>query len=240
MGSFWWKAIPIFRGITSCKPGRGDSILLWKDSWSDGCLSQKFACLFSYNREEDISIEKYCDLGSIGTAFFTPISPEALAEMHELDDLVVKADITQWRADNWVPIWGSFFSASKFYNYCFRNIIPPTPFKWIWKSNLSPKIKIFMWLLLSSTPEICYPGDITTLIQVWPVSFAVLIVRKLRSIFSCIAHLVQGIGNTSISAGLHTLPVLKHSLELDSDSIIFYSLKCSLLRPGISGRLEIS
>lgn len=42
MGSFWWKAIlksiPIFRGITSCQAGMGDTILSWKDSWTADVL----------------------------------------------------------------------------------------------------------------------------------------------------------------------------------------------------------
>lgn len=71
-----------------------DTVLSWKDNWSEECLTEKFACLFSYARNEDISIEKYCDLGSIGDGFFTPISPEPLVEMQEIDELIIKADIS--------------------------------------------------------------------------------------------------------------------------------------------------
>jgi hypothetical protein len=48
----------------------------------------------------------------------------------------------------WTYIWGSAkYTSSKFYNLSFSAIQAPTPFKWIWDSKVSKKIKIFIWLL---------------------------------------------------------------------------------------------
>jgi hypothetical protein len=45
-------------------------------------------------------------------------------------------------------IWGSAkYTSSKFYTLSFATIQAPTPFKWIWQSKVSKKIKIFIWLL---------------------------------------------------------------------------------------------
>jgi hypothetical protein len=50
--------------------------------------------------------------------------------------------------DTWTYIWGSAkYTSSKFYNLSFSAIQAPTPFKWIWDSKVSKKIKIFIWLL---------------------------------------------------------------------------------------------
>ena len=45
-GSFWWKNVfklsPIFRGLTSCVIGNGNSVLLWKDLWLDEVAQEKY------------------------------------------------------------------------------------------------------------------------------------------------------------------------------------------------------
>jgi hypothetical protein len=51
--------------------------------------------------------------------------------------------------DTWKYKWGDKFTSKKYYNYSFRNITPPAPFLWIWKSKLWPKLKVFAWLLLA-------------------------------------------------------------------------------------------
>jgi hypothetical protein len=51
-------------------------------------------------------------------------------------------------SDKWAYIWGSAkYTSSKFYTLSFGSIHAPTPFKWIWKSKVFKKIKIFIWLL---------------------------------------------------------------------------------------------
>jgi hypothetical protein len=50
--------------------------------------------------------------------------------------------------DKWTYIWGSTkYTSSKFYSLNFASIVAPTPFKWIWESKVSKKIKIFIRLL---------------------------------------------------------------------------------------------
>uniref|UniRef100_A0A0A8XZX1 Reverse transcriptase zinc-binding domain-containing protein n=1 Tax=Arundo donax TaxID=35708 RepID=A0A0A8XZX1_ARUDO len=39
------------------------------------------------------------------------------------------------------------YSSRKFYSLNFRDITPPRPFRWIWKSKVCKKLKIFIWLM---------------------------------------------------------------------------------------------
>jgi hypothetical protein len=74
-GSFWWKDIFSFvgdyRSVSKCKVGNGTFVLFWKDFWLDfQTLDVKFPRLFSYARDEDISIAKFVSM-DLRSAFFT-------------------------------------------------------------------------------------------------------------------------------------------------------------------------
>jgi hypothetical protein len=48
----------------------------------------------------------------------------------------------------WTYIQGTTkYASNKFYTLNFASIVAPAPFKWIWKSKVSKKIKIFIWLV---------------------------------------------------------------------------------------------
>jgi hypothetical protein len=49
----------------------------------------------------------------------------------------------------WTYPWGIFFTSSQFYKFCFKDIIPHISFKWLWKSRCTPRVKFFVWLILS-------------------------------------------------------------------------------------------
>lgn len=60
-GSFWWRDIfslmDVYTGITTCVPGARDTILPRKDLWgTEGLMQDSYRCLFSFAREEDISL----------------------------------------------------------------------------------------------------------------------------------------------------------------------------------------
>jgi hypothetical protein len=64
-GSFWWKDVtslmPIFRGVSSCTIGAGDTILLWKDAWCSPQLCDTAPRLHSFSLNEDISVADFVD-----------------------------------------------------------------------------------------------------------------------------------------------------------------------------------
>ena len=52
--------------------------------------------------------------------------------------------------DQWSYVWGSGkFTSQRYYNFCFREIKPHIALSWIWKAKCIPRIKFFVWLLLS-------------------------------------------------------------------------------------------
>ena len=63
VGSFWWKEIlslhKSFQTFATCKPGKGDSVLLWIDPWTDQALVLKdqFPQLFSFTKKPKCSIQ---------------------------------------------------------------------------------------------------------------------------------------------------------------------------------------
>lgn len=75
-------------------------------------------------------------------------SLESFSEVELLDQAIADADMSITRIDSWKSVWGSVFSAGKFYTFCFRRVEAPKPFKWIWKSKITMKVKVFAWLLL--------------------------------------------------------------------------------------------
>lgn len=58
----------------------------------------------------------------------------------------------QQQQDEWHYIWGTKINkASKFYLIPYLALQPPQPFKCIWKSKCSKKVKIFTWFLFMDT-----------------------------------------------------------------------------------------
>ena len=59
-GSFWWKSIlklvPEFRQAAVPKLGSGNTVRFWIDNWNQGILKDRFPELFSFSRQEQISV----------------------------------------------------------------------------------------------------------------------------------------------------------------------------------------
>jgi hypothetical protein len=80
---------------------------------------------------------------------FYTLSPQAYQEYLALQEIIQQTQTTADGKDQWKYIWGdATYTSSKFYNFPYRNVQSPSPFRWIWNSSCSNKIKIFTWLLL--------------------------------------------------------------------------------------------
>jgi hypothetical protein len=137
-----------FRGIASAHVGRGDTTLLWQDVWNGHHLKSELPRIYSYARNRKISVALFCSTSDVHQHFHTPISSQAAQELITLYQIVSQAQVNNQGRDKWTYIWGSErYTPSKFYNLCFASIQVPQPFKWIWRTKVSKKIKFFIWLL---------------------------------------------------------------------------------------------
>lgn len=152
-GSFWWRDIfslmDIYRGVTSCIPGAGDTILLWKDLWDQsGVLQQTHGRLFSFAREEDISLAQFLAAPEPEQNFHLPLSIQAREEFDDLNERLSHITIDRLKNDDWILCWGDAnFKSHKFYRFCFRNLTPPAHIPAIWKTRCMMKHKVFAWLM---------------------------------------------------------------------------------------------
>ena len=133
----------IYRGVTTCIPRAGDTILLWKDiPIDDEPLSNKLPHMFSFTREEDISIVQFQDRPRASKNFYLTLSIEALHELTYLQNHMNDLYLEPMMADEWITCWGDVqFRPKKFTNFFFRELQPPAYITMIWKTKCIMKLK---------------------------------------------------------------------------------------------------
>jgi hypothetical protein len=59
-GSFWWKDLlhldDKFKGVASCLVGNGTTALFWLDVWNGHLLYEKMPRLFSFAKNQKVSV----------------------------------------------------------------------------------------------------------------------------------------------------------------------------------------
>ena len=153
IGSFWWKDIlrlsVLYRRIARCQLGDGSTVLFWEDLWNSEVLSLKFPSLFSFVKNQRISIKEVMETEDLDSLVFLPLSEQAYSQLHTLQTDLVSVPYNFEDLDRWTFMWGSHvYSSQKFYALAFRNLQVPRSFTWLWKSKCTPHIKFFGWLLL--------------------------------------------------------------------------------------------
>lgn len=87
-GSFWWKDImgllDDFKGFSRCSVSNGGSCLFWKDLWDYGLLLVTWPHLFSFAKDQDVSVAQFLAEEEVLDNFFLPLSPTAMSQLHEL------------------------------------------------------------------------------------------------------------------------------------------------------------
>lgn len=80
LGSFWWKdnlkLLDLFKGFAKCQVGKGNSAFFWTDMWQDRVLHLQYPQLFSFARNEKVTVAVGAELAtnqtSAGPAAFSP------------------------------------------------------------------------------------------------------------------------------------------------------------------------
>jgi hypothetical protein len=152
-GSFWWKDFMrlniTYRGITHCNPAAGNIVSPWNDLLLDSIFSFKFANLFEFAKNKNISLASAWSQNNLVDFFRLPMTRDAFSEFQILQGEMLILESSNTHADVWTFFWGSStYSSRKFYQHQFACLVPPKPLKWIWKSKCIPKIKFCDWLLL--------------------------------------------------------------------------------------------
>jgi hypothetical protein len=151
-GSFWWrdnlKILTQFKGIAMVTNMDGKSCFLWLDMWNDMIHREAFPKLFSFAKNQSISISVATSTQHFHELFHLPLSPEAFARFQTLSTSVQNLSL-QATPDQWSYIWGSvLFSSSMTYKKLIGHRHIHAAFKWIWKSSCQIKKKFFFWLIL--------------------------------------------------------------------------------------------
>jgi hypothetical protein len=137
-----------YRSISQCTIGDGTSVLFWKDFWhGKETLNGKFPRLFSYARDEDITVAKFAST-DISSCFALPPSVEAFQEYQLIMETVSGMQIQSDVIDRRTFVWGNKYTPSQFYNFLFEQLSKDDTLNAIWKSEALPKLKVFLWLLI--------------------------------------------------------------------------------------------
>ena len=102
-GSFWWKdvfsLVDDYRSITTCQIGEGTSVLFWKDFWQNGVLlCDKYARLFSFVRNEDVTVADFANNVDPLSMFHLPLSLfKRFRNWRKLTFSWLRSTLTLWR-----------------------------------------------------------------------------------------------------------------------------------------------
>jgi hypothetical protein len=153
VGSFWWKDIlrlhTIFRGIARCIVGNGATVTFWDDLWANDILFAKYPRLYSFAKDQSISVKQIMCTADISEIFTLPLSKQAMEELVSLQLDIQQVNYDEGSSDLWTFIWGNGqYTSSRFYKLAFKHLQVPWSFQWIWKSKCTPRLRFFAWLIL--------------------------------------------------------------------------------------------
>ena len=153
VGSFWWKDIlrlsTIYRGIARYTIGDGSTVTFWDDLWTNDILSFKYPRLYSFAKEQRISVQKITQTEDIPEIFTLPLSEQAMEELLSMQHDIQQVNYDVGSNDVWTFLWGNNqYTSSRFYKLAFKYLQVPKTFKRVWNSKCTPRLKFFAWLVL--------------------------------------------------------------------------------------------
>jgi hypothetical protein len=79
-----------------------------------------------------------------------PLSQQDFLVFQSMCQLVSQWEYRPQEQDKWCTVWkDGVFTSSLYYQHCFRDVKASLVYKWIWKSQVLMRIKVFGWLLAS-------------------------------------------------------------------------------------------
>jgi hypothetical protein len=128
-GSFWWKDVcnylDKYRQVATVLPGKGDTFLFWLDCWkfenSNTPISERYPRIFSYALDDKLTAEEVYAVDDITQLFHLPLSSQAYEELQELSSHMRRNPLAVGK-DSWIYVWGSTYTASKYYKHIHEHI----------------------------------------------------------------------------------------------------------------------
>jgi len=77
-----------FRGIAKCTLGNGTSVFFWLDVWNDYYLKDSLPRLFSFAKNQKISVAQFLSEENMDNNFYLPLSQQANEEYQQLREII--------------------------------------------------------------------------------------------------------------------------------------------------------
>jgi hypothetical protein len=157
-GSFWWKDIAKLRDnyrlVAKPTVVSGTLVLFWSDDWevsgSRTPLRERFARLFSYAKDDKVSVKDMCQTEVLEDCFHLPLSTRGFDEFLQVSSWTDGIQLAADGIDEWKTSWNNGeYLPSKYYTFVHEPLSVCPVYTWIWKSKCIMRIKMFALLLLS-------------------------------------------------------------------------------------------
>lgn len=103
--------------------------MMWEDMWNGRYMKQLFPRLFSYAKDDIISLASFMANNNPEAHFHLPISQQAMEDLIALQSIVDELQHTEPQLDKWIYCWGlGNYSSRKYYALMFSSIKPPIAF----------------------------------------------------------------------------------------------------------------
>jgi hypothetical protein len=140
--------LPTFKNLAECDFIQGNSIFLWKDRWAAHTLKETWPHLYSFCKDEDISISQALPAHDMTDLFHLPLSEEALLQFQLFQAMLLNLELAAG-FDVWT-VFGNFVAtkASRVYKYLMDLGDTIRALKWMRKGCCQQKHKVFFWPLI--------------------------------------------------------------------------------------------
>jgi hypothetical protein len=146
--SFWWIVLPAFKEVAQCDFIQENSILLWQDKWSALPLKDTWTHLYSFCKDEGISIKQALLVPEASDLFYFPLSEEALLQFHFFQALILDLEPAMGM-DTW-KVFGNAVTTK--FSCVYSSLVDfggtIYALKWIWQGCCQQKHKVFFWLMV--------------------------------------------------------------------------------------------
>ena len=125
------KLLDFYNGMAATSINSGSTCLFWLDVWNNHILSLQLPQLFSFAKDQTITIQQVCQARNLYDLFNLPRLEKAFQQYQQLvlvlNDLHLQATL-----DQWTNIWGSsIFTLKKVYDHLIGSPQVHSVFRWL-------------------------------------------------------------------------------------------------------------